>query len=275
MNLTRRLRTGALAGALSAMAGLAPTDAAAQGCEPAGTRQADAGAMHDVLIRNGTIYDGSGGTPFRGDVAIDGDRIAVIGDLADAEGRVEIDAAGLAVAPGFINMLSWATEPLIEDGRSQSDIRQGVTLEVFGEGYSMGPLNDATKKELVDEQGDIKYEVEWTTLGEYLEHLVRRGISQNVASFLGAVTPACTCSGTSAGIPHPRSWPACARSCGRPCRRARSASAPRGGPGATRGRGSERQNVARVSYVPTIRQGAHSFSTSNLTFLMDKSPRVA
>jgi N-acyl-D-amino-acid deacylase len=101
---------------------------------------------------------------------------------------VEIDAAGLAVAPGFINMLSWATESLIADGRSQSDIRQGVTLEVFGEGWSMGPLNEAMRREMLERQGDIKYEIPWTTLGEYLEYLVRRGVSTNVASFVGATT---------------------------------------------------------------------------------------
>ena len=101
---------------------------------------------------------------------------------------LEIDAAGMAVAPGFINMLSWADESLIADGRGQSDIRQGVTLEVFGEGGSMGPMNDAMKKENVEAQGDIKYAIEWTTLGEYLEYLERRGVSPNVASFVGATT---------------------------------------------------------------------------------------
>ncbi|HEU4522571.1 MAG TPA: D-aminoacylase [Thermoanaerobaculia bacterium] len=141
---------------------------------------------HDVVIRNAVIYDGSGSPPVRGSVAIDGDRITAVGDAG--RGRVEIDARGMAVAPGFVNMLSWATESLIADGRSQSDIRQGVTLEVFGEGWSMGPLNDAMKKELVEQQGDIKFDVTWTTLSEYLEHLVRRGISPNVASFVGATT---------------------------------------------------------------------------------------
>ncbi len=143
---------------------------------------------YDVIIRGGTIYDGSGGPPVVGDVAIDGDTIVGVGDLGRARGVTEIDATGHAVAPGFINMLSWATESLIEDGRSQSDIRQGVTLEVFGEGWSMGPLNDAMKKELVERQADIRYEVTWTTLGEYLDHLVERGISANVASFVGATT---------------------------------------------------------------------------------------
>ncbi|MBI4519699.1 MAG: D-aminoacylase [Gemmatimonadetes bacterium] len=142
----------------------------------------------DVIIRNGTIYDGSGGVPYTADVAIRGDSIAAIGTLADARAAVEVDATGLAVAPGFINMLSWATESLIEDGRSQGDIRQGVTLEVFGEGDSMGPLNEAMRTRALAEQGDIKYEIPWTTLGEYLEHLEREGIATNVASFVGATT---------------------------------------------------------------------------------------
>jgi N-acyl-D-amino-acid deacylase len=117
------------------------------------------------------------------------DVITAIGNLDDARGTLEIDVQGLAVAPGFINMLSWATQSLIQDGRSQSDIRQGVTLEVMGEGNSMGPLNEAMKQELIDRQSDIRYDIEWTTLDEYLEYLVRRGISTNVASFIGAATP--------------------------------------------------------------------------------------
>jgi N-acyl-D-amino-acid deacylase len=143
---------------------------------------------YDLLIRNGMIYDGQGGPPFVGDVAVQGDSIAAIGALGKVRGRLEVDATGLAVAPGFINMLSWANVSLIEDGRSQSDIRQGVTLEVLGEGWSMGPLNEAMKQEMVDRQGDVKYDVEWTTLGEYLHYLERRGISPNVASFVGATT---------------------------------------------------------------------------------------
>ena len=145
-------------------------------------------ANHDLLIRNGTIYDGGGGRPFVGDVGVDADRIVSVGRLENARGRIEIDATGLAVAPGFINMLSWATESLIEDGRSQSDIRQGVTLEIFGEGASMGPLSAKMKREMVEEQGDIKFSVEWTTLDEYLRYLARRGVSPNVASFVGATT---------------------------------------------------------------------------------------
>jgi N-acyl-D-amino-acid deacylase len=123
-----------------------------------------------------------------GDLAIDADRIAAVGDLGSARGRTEVDVGGLAVAPGFINMLSWAVDTLIEDGRSQSDIRQGVTLEVFGEGVSFGPVNERLKEMLEQEQGDIKFDIEWTTLEEYLDYLVQRGVSTNVASFIGATT---------------------------------------------------------------------------------------
>ena len=146
------------------------------------------GAQYDLVIRNGTIYDGGGGEPFVGDLAIDGDTIVARGDLGGARGRAEIDAAGLAVAPGFVNMMSWANDSLIEDGLSQSDVRQGVTLEVMGEGFSYGPLNEAMKLEMLERQGDIRYDIEWTTLGEYLEYLERRGVSTNVASFVGAET---------------------------------------------------------------------------------------
>ena len=145
-------------------------------------------AQYDLVIRNGTIYDGSGAPPFHGDIAVNGQTIAALGQLSDAQGKNELDAQGLAVAPGFIDILSWATESLIQDGRSQSGIRQGVTLEVFGEGESLGPLNDAMKKEMREQQGDIKYDIAWTTLSEYLEYLVKRGISCNVASFVGATT---------------------------------------------------------------------------------------
>jgi N-acyl-D-amino-acid deacylase len=144
---------------------------------------------HDLILRGGTIYDGSGGEPVVGDIAIDGDTIAALGDLGNAVATTEIDVSDLAVAPGFINMMSWANESLIEDGRSQSNIRQGVTLEVMGEGSSMGPLNDVMKAEMVRLQSDIRYDIEWTTLDEYLEFLVRKGISPNVASFIGAATP--------------------------------------------------------------------------------------
>jgi N-acyl-D-amino-acid deacylase len=146
------------------------------------------GLQHDVVIRGGQVLDGSGEPGFEGDVAIDADRISAIGRLDAARGRLEIDARGLAVAPGFINMLSWATEALLVDGRSQSDIRQGVTLEVMGEGSSMGPLTAAMREEMLAEQGDLRFDVPWTTLGEYLEHLERRGVSTNVASFVGATT---------------------------------------------------------------------------------------
>lgn len=149
----------------------------------------NAADAYDLIIRNGTIYDGSGGQPYIGDVAITGDKIAAVGRLIDATAKRELDAKGLAVAPGFINMLSWATESLIHDGRSQGDIRQGVTLEIMGEGESMGPLNEKMKQETREAQGDIKYDITWTTLGEYLEHLVQRGVSCNVASFIGAATP--------------------------------------------------------------------------------------
>lgn len=142
---------------------------------------------YDVLVRGGTLYDGSGGPPRVGDVAINGDVIVALGEIEDATGRIEIKAHGLAVAPGFINMLSHATSSLIVDPRSMSDILQGVTLEVFGES-SMGPLNDAMKTGMKDRQGDLKFDVEWTTLGEYLEFLEARGIAPNVASFVGAST---------------------------------------------------------------------------------------
>ncbi len=144
--------------------------------------------QYDLLIRNGRVIDGSGAPAIDASVAVRGDRVVAIGSLADATARETIDASGLVVAPGFINMLSWADEPLLVDGRSQSDIRQGVTLEVFGEGWSMGPLNDRMRTEQLAGQGDIKFPIDWTTLGEYLEGLERKGISTNVASFVGATT---------------------------------------------------------------------------------------
>jgi N-acyl-D-amino-acid deacylase len=142
--------------------------------------------VHDLVIRGGVIYDGSGGAPRVGDVAVNGDRIVAVGP--PARGRTEIDARGMAVAPGFINTLSWATESLIADGRAMSDLKQGVTTLVMGEGWSMGPLSPAMKRIETTRQGDIKYAIEWTTLGEYLAYLERRGISVNVASFVGAAT---------------------------------------------------------------------------------------
>jgi len=145
-------------------------------------------ADYDVIIRNGTIYDGSGEAPFVADLAIDADTIAAIGTLEDVRGRTQIDAQGLAVTPGFINMLSWANESLIHDGRGLSDIRQGVTLEVMGEGTSMGPLNDEMKQRMQERQTEIQYDVTWTTLGEYLDYLEERGVAPNVASFMGATS---------------------------------------------------------------------------------------
>jgi N-acyl-D-amino-acid deacylase len=142
----------------------------------------------DAIIRGGMVYDGTGSPARRADIGIKSDRITRIGDLSSESAKTTTDATGRAVAPGFINMLSWATESLLADGRSQSDIRQGVTLEIFGEGSSMGPLNDTMKKRMVEEMGDIKFDITWTTLAEYLKDLERRGVSTNVASFIGATT---------------------------------------------------------------------------------------
>ena len=143
---------------------------------------------YDVILRGGTVYDGTG-TPGRiADVGIRGDRIAAVGDLAKAQAKTVLDAKGLAVAPGFINMLSWSTDSLIADGRSQGEIRQGVTLEVMGEGNSMGPLTDEMKRRAVEQMGDIRYDITWTTLAEYLAFLEKKGISTNVASYIGAAT---------------------------------------------------------------------------------------
>ncbi len=144
--------------------------------------------MYDVLITNAKIYDGSGSPAFDGVLAIRGDTIAAMGAEVSGKGVVEINAMGQAVAPGFINMLSWATESLIHDGRGLSDLVQGVTLEVMGEGTSMGPLNDQMKQDIKSSQGDIKYDISWTTLGEYLQYLEDKGVSPNVASFVGATT---------------------------------------------------------------------------------------
>lgn len=155
---------------------------------PTAAERAQSANAFDVIIRDGTIYDGSGGAPYRGDIALRDDRIVLIGESLSNRAPVEIDAEGLAVAPGFINMLSWSTESLIVDPRGQSDIRQGVTLEVMGEGWTMGPLNATMKQAQIARQGNIKYPVEWTTLGEYLEFLEDRGTAHNVASFVGATT---------------------------------------------------------------------------------------
>lgn len=143
---------------------------------------------YDTIIRNGMVYDGNGGEPFKGDIGINSDTIAFIGDLSKEKGRNEIDANGMAVSPGFINMLSWSPVTLLEDGNSQGDIRQGVTLEVFGEGESMGPLNPKMKADLQKDQPLFKFNVDWNTLGEYMHSLEKRGISCNVASYVGATT---------------------------------------------------------------------------------------
>ena len=142
----------------------------------------------DVIIKGGTVYDGSGSQGLITDIGIIGSKVEAVRNLDGNTAGQIIDATGLAVSPGFINMLSWATASLIEDGNSQSDIRQGVTLEIMGEGWSMGPLNETMRKEEKESQGDIKYDIEWTTLGEYLQYLEDKGISTNVASFVGATT---------------------------------------------------------------------------------------
>src|SRR6058998_205352 len=145
-------------------------------------------ADFDVIIKGGTVYDGTGAEPKHVDVAIRGDRIVGVGDFKTAKAKTIIDANGLAVTPGFINMLSWSTESLIQDGRSQSEIRQGVTTEIMGEGESMGPVNDRVREHMIREQIDIKYDIKWNTLAEYLKYLEKRGVSCNVASFIGATT---------------------------------------------------------------------------------------
>jgi N-acyl-D-amino-acid deacylase len=142
----------------------------------------------DIIIRNGAVYDGTGRDAQHVDLAIKGDRIAGLGDFSKASAKTIVNASGLAVAPGFINMLSWSTESLIQDGRSQSELRQGVTTEIMGEGESMGPVNDRVREHMLREQTDIKYDIKWNTLAEYLQYLEKRGISCNVASFIGATT---------------------------------------------------------------------------------------
>src|SRR2546430_4392921 len=142
----------------------------------------------DVIIKGGTVYDGTGAEPRHVDLAIRGDRIAGIGEFNNAKAKTTIEAKGLTVAPGFINMLSWSTASLIQDGRSQSELRQGVTTEIMGEGESMGPVNDRVREHMLREQADIKYDIKWNTLTEYLQFLEKRGISYNVASYIGATT---------------------------------------------------------------------------------------
>jgi N-acyl-D-amino-acid deacylase len=170
------MRSAALAVAAVVMAAALATSGAA----PA--------PQYDVLIAQGTIYDGSGSAPFVGDVAIKGDRIVYVGPRAPGSAAKLVDASGKAVSPGFINMLSWATESLLVDGHGQSDLRQGVTLEVMGEGDSMGPLTPKMKQLAEQRQIDIHYKIDWTTLGQYLEKLEKQGISPNVTSFVGATT---------------------------------------------------------------------------------------
>ena len=181
MNDRSRSFRASVAAALSFLFLIAPGPLAL-GAEPAATDK------FDVIIKGGTVYDGTGEKPRVVDVALRGDRIAGIGKYSPDQAKTVIDAKGMAVAPGFINMLSWSTESLIEDGRSQSEIRQGVTTQIMGEGWSMGPLNDRMKERLKGQQGDIKYDYQWNTLAEYLRFLEQRGVSCNVASFIGATT---------------------------------------------------------------------------------------
>src|ERR1044071_5652351 len=172
--------TWALAPALIvALPGTTPT---AHG-QPPGSRP----AAFDVIIKGGDVYDGTGSPPVHADIGITGDRVTAIGDLKAASAPTSIDAKGLAVAPGFINMLSHSEVSLIVDGRSMSELKQGVTTQIFGE-FSMGPLNEDMKRRIVSNQGDIKFDIQWTTLSEYLTWLEKHGVSQNVASFIGAPT---------------------------------------------------------------------------------------
>jgi N-acyl-D-amino-acid deacylase len=154
----------------------------------ASTAPRQASTDYSLLIRGGTIYDGSGGTPFAGDIAINGDKIVYVGPHAPGHAAKVVDATGKAVSPGFINMLSWANESLIADGRGLSDTMQGVTLEVMGEGDSMGPLNPQMKRLAVERESDVKYPIRWTTLGQYLDYMTRKGVTPNLASFVGATT---------------------------------------------------------------------------------------
>ncbi len=159
------------------------------GCASVPPPPATADEPYDLVIRNGMVYDGTGAPARRVDLAIRGDRVAAwLSPGQQVVATRELDAGGQAVAPGFINVLSWAVESLIADGRGMSDLKQGVTLEIFGEGWSMGPYNEAMKADAIAQQGDIKYPIPWTTLGGYLDHLVDKGISPNVASFVGATT---------------------------------------------------------------------------------------
>ncbi len=145
------------------------------------------GPEYDLVIRNAVIINGSGSDRYAGDVAINQDRIIKVGEVF-GKGKQEVDAQGKILSPGFVNMLSWATESLLVDGRGMSDIMQGITLEVMGEGWSMGPLNESMRKEALSSQGDLKFEIPWTSLGDYLQHLEDKGVSPNVASYVGATT---------------------------------------------------------------------------------------
>ena len=162
--------------------------AALAACACASATQAPPPPPYDWVVRGGTFHDGTGGPGRRADLGIRGDRVATVGDLSGAAAAQTIDATGLAVAPGFINMLSWAPDALMEDGRSLGDVKQGVTLEVFGEGWSYGPYSDWLKADIEKQQYDIVYDITWSTLGEFLDQLVARGVTPNVASFVGATT---------------------------------------------------------------------------------------
>jgi N-acyl-D-amino-acid deacylase len=176
----RFLRLNRLSGLIAGVAGMALSACASVPAPPI--------PAYDLIIRGGTVYDGTGSDGIRADVGISGKQIRAVGDLSSATSKTSLDATGKAVAPGFINMLSWATESLLIDGRSQSNIRQGVTLEVMGEGWSMGPLTPTMRSEQIKQQGDLKYPISWTSLGDYLDQLAAQGISTNVASFVGAAT---------------------------------------------------------------------------------------
>ena len=154
----------------------------------AGARTQSRARSFDVIIRGGMVYDGTGRAPVLADLGINGDRITAIGNLKSANATTIVDAAGLAVTPGFINMLSWAVDSMIIDGKSQGEIRQGVTTQIFGEGDSMGPLTEVMRERRLKAQGDVKFDIPWTTLAEYLAYLEKRGVSQNVASYIGATT---------------------------------------------------------------------------------------
>jgi N-acyl-D-amino-acid deacylase len=155
------------------------------GCQ---TRNVPPSGSFDLIIRHGTVYDGSGAAPLQADVGVRGQRIAAIGNLTGVRATYDVDAHGMAVSPGFVNMLSWAPDSLYIDGRSLSDLKQGVTLEIFGEGDSLGPLTDEIRKADLEAQGDLKHPIDWTTLGQGLDALVKHGISPNIASFVGAAT---------------------------------------------------------------------------------------